>query len=127
MPTLAPRILIADEQPLVVWALRRTLVARGAQVVTATFHDETCDLLRSDRFDGVVLSCQLADVDMSDVIVEIDRLMPDVRLVALCRGGCADRLQARLERGTVIDSPFEIEEVHRALIPAGCEPVLTSP
>jgi DNA-binding NtrC family response regulator len=109
------RVLIADEQPLVIWALERTLAGGLADVVTATSRDEVCARLFDERLSGVVIACRLQGVDMSDVIVEFARLRPDVRLVALCRSGCAEQLQARLWRGLVVDSPFDIEEIVAAL------------
>jgi DNA-binding NarL/FixJ family response regulator len=108
------RLLIADEQPLLIWALEHTL-AGVAGIVTATSREETCARLRDERLSGAIIACRLRDDDMSDVIVEFARLRPDVRLVALCRSGCAEQLQARLWRGRVLDSPFDVEEIVLAL------------
>lgn len=115
MPTAPTRILVADEQPLVIWALERTLVAPGIEMVSAGSRDEVCDRLAGERFDVIVMSCELAESDMSDVIVEIDRLQPDVRLIVLCRSDSAPKLRARLARGEVYEMPFNIDRLVSAI------------
>lgn len=116
MPTGATRVLVADEQPLMIWALERTLVAPGVEMVSAGSRDEACDRLAGERFDVIVMACQLSESDMSDVIVEIDRLRPDVRLIALCRSDGAQKLRARLARGEVYEMPFNIDRLVSAIL-----------
>lgn len=107
------RILIADEQPLVIWALERTL-APGVRTVKALSGEDACRRLRDGSLAAAILACRIGDADMSDVIAEIDHLRPDLRLVVLCRSGCAEQLQARLAHGVVFDSPFDIHAIARA-------------
>jgi DNA-binding NtrC family response regulator len=126
VPSRATSILVADDQPLLIWALERTLDASGIQIVKAGSRDEVSGRLATGRFDVVVMASQMNESDMSDVIVEIDRQEPDVRLIVLCRGDSA-KLRARLWRGIVYETPFSIDRLARAIVePSSDTPVMNA-
>ena len=125
MPRSATRVLVADEQRLLVWALERTLTASGLETVSAASRTEVCSRLAGEHFDAIVLASEMSESDMSDLIVEIDRQQPGVRLVVLCRSDNAARLRARLAGGVVYEAPFNIDQVALAVVePSTGAPVM---
>jgi two-component system KDP operon response regulator KdpE len=82
------RVLIVDDEPQILRALRINLTARQYDVVTAADGATALDAARTGHPDIVVLDLGLPDLDGVDVIRELRTWSP-VPIVVLSPGGSA--------------------------------------
>lgn len=108
---IAPRVLVVEDDPLVLRSIRRGL-APVALVVAANSVREALLLLRenSAQWDMVLLDGELGDGTALDVLAAL----PVPRLPVLVLTGSVDRtFRAALSRANVpvLEKPFEMGEV----------------
>ncbi len=127
------RVLVVDDEPQIIRALRINLQARQYDVMTAPDGATALDSARTGRPDLLILDLGLPDADGVDVIRSL-RTWTDVPIIVLSgRAGSSDKITA-LNAGAddYVTKPFNIEEllarmkaVHRRLRPetADDEPV----
>jgi len=129
------KILIADDDPQILRALRVTLGARGYSVVTATDGAEALAAAAHERPDLVMLDLGMPHLDGIEVIAGLRGWTQVPILVVSGRSGAADKVDA-LDAGAddYVTKPFSIDELLariRALtrrlgpVDAGDEPVIT--
>ncbi|MER7005781.1 response regulator [Dactylosporangium sp. NPDC000555] len=126
------RVLLVDDEPQLVRALRINLVARQYEVVVASGGAEALQRAADARPDLIVLDLGLPDIDGVDVIRELRSWTPVPILVLSGRVGSRDKVEA-LDAGAddYVTKPFSVDEllarvraVTRRLGPAGeLEPV----
>jgi len=106
------KLLLADDDPQLVRALRITLSAHGYDVVTAADGREALTLAASERPDLVVLDLGMPLLDGVDVIRALRGWTPAPVLVVSGRTGSADKVDA-LDAGAddYITKPFQIDEM----------------
>jgi DNA-binding NarL/FixJ family response regulator len=111
------KVLIADDHPLVLQGIRRTLEeSEGIEVVgEARSGDELLALIGRRSPDLVLLDLRMPGSDGLECIAEIKRLWPDVKTVAL--SACEDRasIDAALLAGA---SAYMVKSVSPLDIPA---------
>jgi two-component system KDP operon response regulator KdpE len=106
------RVLVVDDEPQILRALRINLHARQFEVVTATGGQAALEAARADRPDLVILDLGLPDLDGVDVIRSL-REWTDVPVIVLSgRAGSSDKIVA-LNAGAddYVTKPFNIEEL----------------
>ena len=106
------RVLIVDDEPQILRALRINLHARQFDVITAADGTSALDAAKSQRPDLVVLDLGLPDIDGVDVIRSL-RAWTDVPIIVLSgRAGSSDKIVA-LNAGAddYVTKPFNIEEL----------------
>ncbi|MEV6932209.1 response regulator [Dactylosporangium sp. NPDC051485] len=106
------RILIVDDEPQLVRALRINLVARQYDVVAATTGGEALQSAARERPDLVVLDLGLPDLDGVDVIRKLRSWSPVPILVLSGRADSRDKVEA-LDAGAddYVTKPFSIDEL----------------
>ncbi|WP_412544225.1 response regulator [Longispora sp. K20-0274] len=106
------RILIVDDEPQIVRALRINLTARQHEVVTAADGAEALRLAASERPDLLVLDLGLPDLDGVDVIRQLRTWSPVPIIVLSGRAGSLDKIEA-LDAGAddYLTKPFNIDEL----------------
>lgn len=106
------KLLLADDDPQLVRALRITLSAHGYDVVTAADGRGALTLAASERPDLVVLDLGMPLLDGVDVIRALRGWTPAPVLVVSGRTGSADKVDA-LDAGAddYITKPFQIDEM----------------
>jgi two-component system, OmpR family, KDP operon response regulator KdpE len=106
------KVLVVDDEPQIVRALRINLAARGYQVVTA--HDGTAALKAAaeTRPDVVVLDLGLPDLDGTDVIAGLRGWTTVPILVLSARTDSSDKVEA-LDAGAddYVTKPFGMDEL----------------
>ncbi|TVT31709.1 response regulator [Amycolatopsis rhizosphaerae] len=109
---MAPTVLVVDDEPQIVRALRINLAARGYQVVTA--HDGTAALraVADTRPDVVVLDLGLPDMDGNEVIAGLRGWTTVPIIVLSARGDSPDKVHA-LDAGAddYVTKPFGMDEL----------------
>ena len=127
------RILIADDDPQILRALRITLGARGYEIITA--HDGTSALAAIVDYhpDLVMLDLGMPNLDGLAVIDSVRAWNSVPILVVSGRSGASDKVEA-LDRGAddYVTKPFSIDELlariralTRRMPTSGDEPVVT--
>jgi DNA-binding NtrC family response regulator len=111
-----PRVLVAEDQPLLGWAIGRVLAPLNAEVVLARTYRETTDQLSAGEFPVVILSASLEGRSTLGLAKELTILRPATRLVVLCDGDC-DRLYTDLPRATIFRKPFVLTDLVAVVAP----------
>jgi two-component system KDP operon response regulator KdpE len=105
-------VLVVDDEPQIVRALRINLTARGYRVITA--HDGTAALraVAETKPDVVVLDLGLPDMDGNEVIAGLRGWTTVPIIVLSARGDSADKVQA-LDAGAddYVTKPFGMDEL----------------
>ena len=107
------KILVIEDETLIVAFLERGLTAEGHTVDTATHGEEGLDRLRDRRPDVVVLDIMLPGIDGFDVLAAIRAIDPELPVIVLtARGEVADRVRG-LDLGATdyLVKPFAFAEL----------------
>lgn len=102
MPSPLPiRVLIADDHPLMLDGIARSLLAQGGIEVAALARDgkEAIALFARQRPDVCLIDLQMPDHDGFEALRGIRALQPDARLIVLTTYGGDARIQAALDAG----------------------------
>jgi two-component system KDP operon response regulator KdpE len=106
------RILVVDDEPQILRALRINLGAREHTVITAASGAEALKAARDEHPDLVVLDLGLPDVDGVDVIRALRRWTPVPIIVLSGRKDSRDKVHA-LDAGAddYVTKPFSLDEL----------------
>jgi two-component system KDP operon response regulator KdpE len=106
------RVLIVDDEPQILRALRINLTARQYDVVTAADGTHALEAARADRPDIVVLDLGLPDIDGVEVIANLRTWTPVPIVVLSGRVDSHDKVDA-LDAGAddYVTKPFSIDEL----------------
>jgi len=130
------RVLVVDDEPGIVRALRANLTGHGFQVETVETGEAALASYRRQKPDLIILDLGLSDMDGTEVIREL-RLESSVPILVLSvRGGERDKVAA-LDLGAddYLTKPFGVDELlarvrvslrHAAGLASGAEPVFRS-
>jgi two-component system, OmpR family, KDP operon response regulator KdpE len=109
---IAPRVLIVEDEPALLRALRINLRARGYDVATAATGREALAEARHRPPDVVLLDLGLPDTDGGEVIRELRAWSRAPVIVLSGRAGSGDKIGA-LDAGAddYVTKPFDMEEL----------------
>jgi two-component system, OmpR family, KDP operon response regulator KdpE len=108
----AARVLIVEDEPALLRALRINLRARGYDVGVASAGREALALARQQPPDVVLLDLGLPDIDGTEVIRDLRGWSRAPVIVLSGRGGSGDKIDA-LDAGAddYVTKPFDMEEL----------------
>ncbi len=111
-PALAARVLIVEDEPALLRALRINLRARGYDVATAARGREALSEARRHPPDVVLLDLGLPDLEGGEVIRELRGWSRAPVIVLSGRAGSGDKIGA-LDAGAddYVTKPFDMEEL----------------
>jgi two-component system KDP operon response regulator KdpE len=125
-----PSILVVDDEPAILRALRTNLAAHGYHVSTAADGSEAMEQLERARPDLIVLDLNLPDADGTEIVKRIRERGPTPVIVLSAREGERDKVAA-LDAGAddYVTKPFGADELlariraalRRLAGPAGAE------
>lgn len=106
------KILIADDDPQLLRALRITLTAKGYEIITASDGEEAIGLAADERPDVLLLDLGMPRFEGLDVIHAIRGWSDAPILVVSGRTGAGDKVEA-LDAGAddYVTKPFLVEEL----------------
>ncbi len=106
------KVLVVDDEPQILRALRINLRARGYEVMTAADGREALAVAAAQQPDVVVLDLGLPDIDGVDVIIGLRGWTTVPILVLSGRSGSADKVEA-LDAGAddYVIKPFGMDEL----------------
>lgn len=107
-----PRVLVVDDDPQILRAVRTSLVARGFEVVSAGNGETAVELLAESHIDLVILDLGLPGIDGREVIKRA-RTWTDVPIIVLSVRETQDDKIAALDAGAddYVTKPFSMEEL----------------
>ncbi|MBO0802713.1 MAG: response regulator [Nocardiopsaceae bacterium] len=129
------KILVIDDEPSILRALRINLTARGYEVTTAIDGASGLAAVSRERPDVLILDLGLPDMDGTDVIHGV-RGWTSTPIIVLSVWGQEQRKVAALDAGAddYVTKPFGMDELlarlraaARRAVPAPDEPVVTTP
>jgi two-component system, OmpR family, KDP operon response regulator KdpE len=129
------RVLVIDDEPSILRALRINLTARNYEVTTASDGASGLAAVARDRPDVLILDMGLPDMDGTDVIHGV-RGWSSTPIIVLSVWGAESQKVAALDAGAddYVTKPFGMDELLarlraavRRATPAPDEPVVTTP
>ncbi len=110
------RVLVIDDDKLMCLALAKMLMAEGYVVEQAGDGDEGLRLYRQNPFDVVVTDMIMPDKEGIQIIRELRKLDPNIRIIAMSgggRGGATDYLKWAKLMGAkrCLSKPIKREEL----------------
>lgn len=111
------RVLVVDDDPLVVDSIRRMLVFQGYRVETARNGDEALALFSESGFDLTLLDYQMPGMKGDQLATAIKSLVPSQPVIMFT--GYGEAVQSAGARPEAVDAvlgkPFDLEELRQTL------------
>lgn len=107
------KLLIVDDESAIRWALRKTLQGMNFEIVEAETGEQAIALVRTIRFDAVMLDIEMPGMNGIEVCKEIRKLLPLLGIVMLTvKSREEDKIHA-LDAGAddYITKPFHVREL----------------
>jgi two-component system KDP operon response regulator KdpE len=106
------RVLVVDDEPQIVRALRVNLIARSYEVVTASTGRQALDAAAKEKPDLIVLDLGLPDIDGVELIRQLRGWSPVPILILSGRLNSAEKIRA-LDAGAddYVTKPFNVDEL----------------
>jgi len=122
---LFPRhVLIVDDEPLIRWSVCETLSDLGFDVEQASDAGTALRTVTTSArpFDVVVLDLRLPDMNDLSLLGTLRQLLPSAALILMTAFGTAEIIRdAQALGATVLDKPFELDEIRRLVGQPGQE------
>ena len=108
-----PRILIADDEEGIRFAMRETLAEEGYEIEEAADGQEAVEIFCPDRFDLIILDYRMPNLDGLEALKEIRRQDPEVPILFVTAYGSKDLAMEALREGAYdyFTKPFDVDEI----------------
>jgi len=110
---MAEKMLIIDDEEIVLRSCRKIFEAEGFEVTTTTNPQEGLNLVAEKAFDVVLVDWMMPGFDGMDVVEEIDKRSPNSAIVMISGYPTVGRATEAMKRGAMdyIAKPFRPEEI----------------
>jgi formate transporter len=110
---MAEKMLIIDDDEIVLKSCRRIFELEGFEVVTTANPQEGLNLVLEKSFDVVLVDWMMPGFDGMDVVEEIDKRSPNSALVMISGHPSVGRATEAMKRGAMdyLAKPFKPEEI----------------
>jgi len=114
---MAERMLVIDDEEVVLESCRKIFSAEGFQVTCTTSPPEGLRLVADSSFDVILCDWKMPGFDGMDVLEELERRSPDSTVVMISGYPTVDRATEALKRGAMdyVAKPFTPEEIVEAV------------
>jgi formate/nitrite transporter len=114
---MAEKMLIIDDEEIVLRSCRKIFEAEGFDVVTTTSPQEGLKLVSDSSFDVILVDWMMPGFDGMDVVEEIDRRSPNSAVVMISGYPSVGRATEAMKRGAMdyVAKPFKPEEITLAV------------
>jgi CheY-like chemotaxis protein len=113
MPLTGTRVFVAEDEPMLLWALEAVLGDLGCQLAgTATTVADALTFVAAETFDVAILDRHLADGIVDPVV---RALLARGTPVVIASGAALQESQARYPGAIVLRKPFKEADLRRAL------------
>jgi formate/nitrite transporter len=110
---MTERMLIIDDEELVLESCRKIFTAEGFDVVTTTSPQEGLRLSSDSKFDVILCDWKMPGFNGMDVVEELDRRTPESTVVMISGFPSVGRATEAMKRGAMdyVAKPFTPEEI----------------
>jgi formate/nitrite transporter len=110
---MAERMLIIDDEEIVLKSCRKIFGMEGFEVVTTTSPQEGLHLASEKSFDVILVDWMMPGFDGMDVVEEIDKRSPNSAIVMISGYPSVGRATEAMKRGAMdyLSKPFKPEEI----------------
>ena len=110
---MAEKMLIIDDEEIVLKSCRKIFEAEGFNVVVTASPQEGLKLVAESSFDVILCDWMMPGFDGMDVVEEIDRRSPNSTVVMISGYPTAGRATEAMKRGAMdyVAKPFRPEEI----------------
>ena len=110
---MAEKMLIIDDEEIVLRSCRKIFEAEGFDVVTTISPQEGLKLVSDQSFDVILVDWMMPGFDGMDVVEEIDRRSPGSAVVMISGYPSVGRATEAMKRGAMdyVAKPFKPEEI----------------
>jgi formate/nitrite transporter len=110
---MAEKMLIIDDEEIVLRSCRKIFEAEGFEVVTTINPQEGLRLVTESSFDVILVDWMMPGFDGMDVVEEIDRRSPNSAMVMITGYPTVGRATEAMKRGAMdyVAKPFRPEEI----------------
>ena len=114
---MAEKMLIIDDEEIVLRSCRKIFEAEGFDVVTTANPQEGLKLAADSHFDVILVDWMMPGFDGMDVVEEIDRRSPNSAVVMISGYPSVGRATEAMKRGAMdyVAKPFKPEEITMAV------------
>src|SRR5882672_1678468 len=109
----SPRVLVAEDNPVVREFIVRSLLSAGYKITAVADGQQALDMLAQEKFDVLVTDIVMPNLDGIALALKAVRLYPDLRIVMIS-GYAQERMRAHNLDALVhriIAKPFSLEEI----------------
>ena len=106
-------ILVVDDQPTVIYSLKRLLQMEGYQVITAEDGREAIELAAGRKPDLVIMDVQMPGMDGLTALARIKNDQPQIQVIMMTAYSTIDKAIAAMKQGAFdyLAKPFDNEEL----------------
>lgn len=80
-PQSKPRILVVEDEEMILWGIQAFLQDEGCEVRIATSGEECLDILAKEKLDLLIVDMRLPNIDGDMVILEALRMDPSLKFI----------------------------------------------
>jgi DNA-binding NtrC family response regulator len=104
------RILVVDDQLLILYSLSRLLEDNGVEVTTVSNGSDAIKACQHCFYNLCLLDIRLPDIDGIDVMMEIRKLSPETKIVVMSSLCVSDTVRENIDNNAYffIPKPFEL-------------------
>lgn len=108
-----PRVLVVDDEPVVVNSIRKTLSRKSFRVEEAFSGREAMERIMAESFDLVLLDMRLPDANGLDLVADMKKRKPELRVVIVTGYASIDTAVEAIKRGAndYMPKPFTPDEL----------------
>ena len=112
--TAVPRVLVVDDEPVVVNSIRKTLVRKAYKVDEAFSGQQALSLVAKGTYDLVLLDMRLSDANGLELISDIRKRKPNLQVVIVTGYASIDTAVEAIKRGAsdYMAKPFTPDELY---------------
>ncbi len=112
------RILLIDDEPGVIFALRLMLETLGCAVVSFEAAKPALEVLREDReFDYILCDLRMPEIDGFEALTEVKKITPDIPFILISGHATEDDIKEGTTLGIsgFLGKPFSADELKKIL------------
>jgi DNA-binding NtrC family response regulator len=108
-----PKVLVVDDEPVVVNSIRKTLARKAYRIEEAFSGRQAMERIAAETFDLVLLDMRLPDANGLDLVGEIKKRKPELRVVIVTGYASIDTAVEAIKRGAndYMSKPFTPDEL----------------
>jgi CheY-like chemotaxis protein len=110
---VVPKVLVVDDEPVVVNSIRKTLTRRAYRVESAFSGREALSRISRETYDLVMLDMRLPDANGLELLEDIRKCKPSLRVVIITGYASVDNAVEAIRRGAhdYMAKPFTPDEL----------------